>query len=421
MTTVDPAKERAGADVAESYRRVRALTEQLAEKLSPEDQCIQSAPEVSPTKWHRAHTSWFFECFVLGPHLVGYEQFHPWFGYLFNSYYETVGEHHPRPDRGLLSRPGVAEIARYRTHVDREMIRLLSEQPGTDVAELVELGLHHEQQHQELVLMDIKHVLSQNPLGPAYAELPTPSPTAAEPQEWVHHPGGLVEIGHDATAFAFDNERPRHQVWLHPFALASRPVTNGEWLAFIDDGGYQRPELWLSDGWATVQQHGWRAPSYWHQVDGTWQVFTLAGSRAVNPAEPVCHISYYEADAFAQWAGARLPTEFEWEAAATDRPVSGRLLDQQALHPRPAPETGGLQQMFGDVWEWTSSAYLPYPGYQAPTGAVGEYNGKFMVNQHVLRGGCCATPPGHIRTTYRNFFPPAARWPFGGLRLAHSG
>src|SRR5699024_6315709 len=272
MTAVDTTAAHTDTDTAESYRRVRALTEQLAARLSPEDQCIQSAPETSPTKWHRAHTSWFFETFVLTPHLPDYEKFHPWSGYLFNSYYETVGGHHARPDRGLLSRPGGGEIADYRAHVDAEMARLLTEhpQPMAELAALVELGLHHEQQHQELVLMDIKHMLSQNPMQPAYAPITTPSPAAATPHDWVHHPGGLLEIGHDEWGFAFDNEGPRHQVWLYPFALASRPVTNSEWLEFIDDGGYHRPELWLSDGWTTVQQQSWQAPAYWHHVDDTW-------------------------------------------------------------------------------------------------------------------------------------------------------
>lgn len=417
--TVDANVSRIGAQLAADYEQVRASTEALAAPLSPEDQCIQSAPEVSPTKWHRGHTSWFFETFVLGPHLGGYEVFHPLFGYLFNSYYETVGDRHPRPQRGLISRPGVAEVADYRTYVDTAMDRLLSRPLDDDLAGLVELGLQHEQQHQELMLMDIKHVLAQNPLQPAYAAVPFAAGDPAA-QAWVDHPGGLVEIGHDGGGFAFDNESPRHQVWLHPFALASRPVTCGDWLAFIDDGGYERPELWLSDGWATVQEHGWRAPLYWFHADDDWWVFTLAGPRPVDSAEPVCHVSYYEADAYARWAEARLPTEFEWEAHAAAAPATGRFLDEQLLHPRPTPGGGGLQQMFGDVWEWTASAYLPYPGYQPPAGAVGEYNGKFMVNQHVLRGGCCATPPGHTRATYRNFFPPAARWPFTGLRLARS-
>ncbi len=402
------------------YEEVRALTEALAALLLAEDQTIQSMPDVSPTKWHRGHTSWFFETFLLVPRLDGYEVFHPLFGYLFNSYYETVGARHPRPHRGLISRPGVREVADYRAHVDAAMCRLLAGGPYEEAVELFELGLHHEQQHQELLLMDIKHVLSQNPLQPAYASLASPATSQAPRQVWVEHPGGLVEVGHDGAGFAFDNEGPRHQVWLQPFALASRPVTNGEWLEFMDDGGYRHPALWLSDGWYTLQAEGWQAPLYWTERDDEWELFTLGGPRPLDPAEPVCHVSYYEADAFARWAGVRLPTEFEWEAIAASLPVEGRFLDQAVLHPRPAPASARPSQMFGDVWEWTASAYLPHPGYQPPEGAVGEYNGKFMVNQQVLRGGCCATPPGHMRATYRNFFPAASRWMFGGVRLARA-
>lgn len=406
-------------DLTARYGQVRGLTETLAGPLSAEDQTIQSAPEISPTKWHRGHTTWFFETFLLQPHVPGYEPFHPRFGYLFNSYYEALGARHRRPQRGLISRPGCDEVAAYRAHVDAAMRRLLSTHRTDEVAALVELGLQHEQQHQELVLMDIKHVLSHNPLHPAYADLPSPTATAAtRDPSWVDHPGGLTEIGHSGPGFAYDNEGPRHTVWLAPFALATRSVTNGDWQTFIADGGYQRPELWLSDGWATVQEQQWHAPLYWSaQAD---EMFTLAGPRPIEPAEPVCHISYYEADAFATWAGARLPTEAEWEATAATLPVEGAFLDRSVLHPRPAQHDGALGQMFGDVWEWTASAYLPYPGYRPPAGAIGEYNGKFMVNQHVLRGGCCLTPPGHVRATYRNFFPPHARWMAGGLRLART-
>jgi ergothioneine biosynthesis protein EgtB len=405
--------------LADRYAEVRELTDELARPLSAEDQTVQSMPDVSPTKWHRAHTSWFFETFVLSPHAGGYRQFHPMFGYLFNSYYETVGARHPRPERGLLSRPGIDEIAAYRCHVDTAMADLLTgKELAPQVSALVELGLHHEQQHQELLLMDIKHVLSLNPLHPAYRPRPEPEPSSTPARAWVDHPGGLVEIGHHGSGFAFDNESPRHLEYLPPFSLASRPVSCGDWLAFIDDGGYQRPELWLSEGWAAVQGGRWEAPMYWFR-DGAWEVFTLGGLQGVGPTEPVCHLSYFEADAFARWSGGRLPTEAEWEASvATEGPVSGAFLDLDVLHPRPAPTGSGLQAMFGDVWEWTSSAYLPYPGFKPATGAVGEYNGKFMVNQHVLRGGCCATPEGHVRLTYRNFFPPAARWPFAGVRLA---
>ena len=396
----------------QAYGDVRAFTEHLAEPLSAEDQTVQSMPDVSPTKWHRGHTSWFFETFLLAPELAGYEPFHPAFGYLFNSYYEAVGARYPRPDRGLLSRPGIEEVAAYRRHVDRGMESLL-EHPGTpETAALVELGVHHEQQHQELLLMDIKHVLSRNPLWPAYA----PShqqPAAREPQKtgWIEHPGGVAEIGHAGGSFAFDNESPRHRVQLVPFALADRLVTCGEWQEFVEDGGYARPELWLSEGWATVQAQRWEAPLYWDLEEA--RIFTLTGEHAIDPAEPVVHVSYFEADAFARWAGARLPTEAEWEIVAAR---SGEPADAgtHALHP---PGAGG-SQLHGAVWQWTASSYSPFPGFRPAAGAVGEYNGKFMVNQQVLRGSACVTPPSHRRTTYRNFFPAAARWAFSGLRLA---
>lgn len=407
--------QRATVDL-DRYLQVRGLTEQLAGRLTPEDQVVQSAPHVSPTKWHRAHTTWFFETFLLGPRLPGYREFDPAFGYLFNSYYNSIGEQYPRPDRGLISRPGVAEVAAYRAHVDAAMSELLAADDSDATLDLVELGLNHEQQHQELVLMDIKHVFAQNPLKPAFVDAAAPAREAA-PSRWVSHGGGFVDIGFSGDGFCYDNERPAHRAWLTPFSLATRPVTNGDWLDFMADGGYERPELWLSDGWIAVTERGWNAPEYWSRVDGSWSVFTLGGARPVDPAEPVCHVSYYEADAFAHWAGARLPTEFEWEAAAQGLDVDGNLLEPSVLHPR-AGVGDGLTQMFGDVWEWTASAYLPYPGYRAPEGAVGEYNGKFMVNQHVLRGGSCVTPQGHIRPTYRNFFPPDARWAFSGVRLA---
>ncbi len=403
------------APTVESYRLVRARTEALSEPLSPEDQTVQSMADVSPTKWHRAHVTWFFETFVLAPKLPGYEPFHPDFGYLFNSYYEQVGDRHPRPERGLLTRPGAEEVGVYRRHVDGAMDELFAD-PPEDALGLVELGLHHEQQHQELLLMDIKHVLSLNPLRPAYRELATRPGGPARPQSWVEHAGGLVEVGHDGAGFAFDNEGPRHSEWLEPFALADRPVTNGDWLAFVDDGGYRRPELWLSDGWAAVQGAAATAPFYWRWRDGGWTEFTLAGSDPLDLSRPVVHVSYYEADAYARWAGARLPTEAEWEAVATSHPVSGRSLDPERLRPETGPP--GDLGLFGDVWEWTSSAYLPYPGFRPASGAVGEYNGKFMVGQHVLRGGSCVTPAGHVRPTYRNFFPPGAQWAFAGLRLA---
>jgi ergothioneine biosynthesis protein EgtB len=371
----------------------------LAAPLSAEDQTVQSMPDVSPTKWHLAHTTWFFETFVLRPHAAGYRVFDPAYEYLFNSYYEAVGPRHPRPQRGLLSRPGVAEIMAYRRHVTGAMSKLLAAQQsdggGGNWDAIVELGLHHEQQHQELILMDIKHVLSINPLRPAYKKETSP-PRATTPLSWQAIKGGLVEIGHDGSGFAFDNEGPRHKVWLEPFAIASRPVSNAEYRAFIDDGGYRRPEFWLSAGWDAVQTRGWEAPLYWEQRDGPgsaeWHVFTLAGLGPMQGDDPVCHVSAYEAAAYAKWAGKRLPREAEWEVAA------------------PAGT--------GEVWEWTASPYVAYPGYREPEGAIGEYNGKFMANQTVLRGGCVATPDGHIRSTYRNFFPPDARWMFGGIRLA---
>jgi ergothioneine biosynthesis protein EgtB len=405
------------------YHEVRALTERLAEPLSAEDQTVQSMPDVSPTKWHRAHTSWFFETFLLEPQLPAYRAFDPAYGYLFNSYYEAVGDRYPRAERGHVSRPGVEEIGAYRRHVDGAMDELLERDLPARIHDLVELGLHHEQQHQELLLMDVKHVLSCSPLGPAYLPGSPLNPRTAAPElDWHDHPGGLVEVGRDvgSAGFAFDNESPRHTVHLQPFALASRAVTCGEWMAFIDDGGYERPELWLSEGWATVTTQRWRAPLYWAGDGDRREIFTLNGIRPVDPAAPVCHVSYFEADAYAHWAGARLPTEAEWEAVAAGHdPTAGRFLDLGVLHPQPAPATpGGPAQLFGDVWEWTASPYTPYPGFRPAAGAVGEYNGKFMVNQQVLRGGSCVTPTGHLRPTYRNFFPAAARWPFTGLRLA---
>jgi ergothioneine biosynthesis protein EgtB len=401
--------------LASRYQRVRETTESLSTPLSPEDQTVQSMADVSPTKWHRAHTSWFFETFLLEPRLAGYSPFHPAYAYLFNSYYEGVGARYPRPRRGVVSRPGVSEVAKYRAHVDSAMRKLLGDPLPAETTDLVELGLHHEQQHQELLLMDIKHVLSCNPMQPAYATVRFNEPVPARPIGWIEHSGGLVEIGHTGAGFGFDNEFPRHGVHLEQFALADRTVTCGEWASFIADGGYSRPEMWLSDGWATAQAEGWDSPLYWFKVGDDWWLFTLGGPQLVDPAEPVCHVSYYEADAFARWAGARLPTEAEWEVVAAEHDPFGHFLDASVLHPQPA---GANTSIYGDVWQWTSSAYSPYPGFRPAAGAVGEYNGKFMVNQYVLRGGCCVTPAEHIRTTYRNFFPPGARWAFAGLRLA---
>jgi ergothioneine biosynthesis protein EgtB len=401
------------AQIASRFSAVRAMTDTLAEVLSAEDQAIQSMPDVSPTKWHRAHTTWFFETFVLGPHLDGHSCHDAAYGYLFNSYYEAVGPRHPRPQRGLLSRPSAAEIGDYRAAVDCCVLDALARGALPDDAlPLIELGLHHEQQHQELLLMDIKHVFSCNPLGPVYREGVAAGSEAGGTGEWRSHPGGVVEVGHNGAGFGFDNEGPRHQALLRPFEVSSDLVTAGEWSEFIGDGGYHRPELWLSDGWAAIHEHAWETPSYWRRGDGRWEIFTLGGWRPVTPGEPVCHVSYYEADAFARWAGARLPTEQEWEVAAPPERESG--VDLASLHPTADVETS----FFGQVWQWTSSAYLPYPGFTPAAGAVGEYNGKFMVNQHVLRGGACVTPRGHTRPTYRNFFPPSSRWPFCGVRLA---
>jgi ergothioneine biosynthesis protein EgtB len=406
------------------YARVRRFTEHLCEPLEVEDYGLQVAVETSPPRWHLAHVSWFFETFLLRPYLPGYQVFHAGFAHLFNSYYEQTGSGFwPRAERGLLSRPTVAEVYDYRRHVDRAMGELIADCGPADwptVRARLLIGTNHEQQHQELLLTDIKRNLAHNPLRPAYrSDLPADPCALPGPVGIVSFDGGLVEIGAGPEGFAWDNERPRHRVFLAPFALADRPVTNGEFLAFMEDGGYDNPALWLSDGWAEVRSRGWRSPLYWEPSDAGWQVMTLGGMRALNPAEPACHLSYYEAEAFATWAGARLPTELEWEHAAATLPVQGGFVEDGWLHPRPAPEaTGGLRQMFGDLWEWTGSAYLPYLGYRPPPGALGEYNGKFMCNQMVLRGGSCATSAGHIRATYRNFFYPRERWQFMGLRLA---
>ena len=402
--------------LAEQYREVRALTEELAAPLSAEDQTAQSMPDASPTKWHRAHTSWFFETFVLEPYAPGYRAYDEQYAYLFNSYYETVGPFYPRAARGVITRPGIAEVAAYRGHVDAAIDALLTPGAASDAEARLELGCHHEQQHQELVLMDIKNVLAANPRWPSYLTGIEPEERSGPaPQGWMRHAGGIAEIGHDGIGFAFDNESPRHAVHLQPYELAEPLVTNGQWMQFIDDGGYRRPELWLSEGWATIRAAGWTAPLYWQAEDGGWAHFTLGGLRPVDPEDAVCHVSYFEADAFARWAGARLPTEAEWEVAAAGQAVEGRFLDMQRLRPGPAAERPSL---FGDVWQWTSSSYAPYPRYHPGPGALGEYNGKFMANQYVLRGGSCITPPGHVRATYRNYFPAAARWAFSGLRLA---
>lgn len=409
------------------FDEVRARTEQLAAPLSPEDQTVQSMPDVSPTKWHRAHVTWFFETFVLADHEQGFVPFQDRYWFLFNSYYETVGPRYSRPDRGLISRPGAHEVGDYRRNVDVRMRELVESIDGGTLEKLlpaIELGLHHEQQHQELLLMDIKHVLSRNPLEPVYAGRPS-APGGTSPMGWVDVEGGLVEVGHAGDGFSFDNEAPRHRVWLEPYRLADRLVTNGEWSEFMADGGYRRHELWLSDGWAKVNAEGWRAPLYWHELDGVWFEHTLHGTFPVDPSLPVSHVSFYEAEAYAAWAGRRLPSEAEWEHAALvtgAAPDGANLADDESFHPKAAPAaTGGLRQMYGDCWEWTSSAYHPYPGFRAAPGAIGEYNGKFMSNQMVLRGGCAFTPEGHVRPTYRNFFPHSARWALSGVRLADGG
>ena len=398
------------------YQQVRQVSEKICQPLAIEDYTIQSMPDVSPPKWHLAHTTWFFETFLLVPYLPGYTVFHPQFGYLFNSYYEAVGARHPRHQRGLLSRPTVAEVYRYRAHVDRAMMELLCLVQHPDLADLLILGLHHEQQHQELLLTDIKHILALNPLHPIYRDDLQPPTFTDSTFQWLKYSGGLYSIGHQGDEFAFDNESPRHQTYLQDYKLGNRLVTNGEYLEFIQTGGYQEAKYWLAEGWATVQAHQWRFPLYWELIDNDWYVMTLGGLQRVDERKPVCHVSFYEADAYATWKGKRLPTEAEWEIATIDLPQTGNFLDSDYLDPTPANNLH--HQFFGDVWEWTQSAYLPYPGFQIADGAIGEYNGKFMCNQMVLRGGSCVTSANHIRPTYRNFFPPSTRWQFSGIRLA---
>lgn len=420
--------------LAEQYGQVRRFSEELCQPLATEDYVVQSMPDVSPTKWHLAHVSWFFETFLLKPNQSDYTSPNPLYNYLFNSYYNAIGERHARPRRGLLTRPTVEETYQYRHYVDQHMLEMLegaAEEQMAKLAPVLVLGLHHEQQHQELILTDLKHVLSCNPLRPIYIDQsksrPASNPVPA--LEWISFQEGVYWIGREGEGFSaqdffFDNEGPRHRQFVQPFQLASRLVTNGEYLEFMEDKGYSRPEFWLSDGWYTVQAEGWQAPQYWEKREGKWWSFTLAGMREVDPSEPVTHVSYYEAEAFAHWAGARLPTEAEWEIAAASLPAEklkeGNFVESGLFHPAPLGTTqaGELCQMYGDVWEWTQSAYLPYPGFKPAAGAIGEYNGKFMNNQYVLRGGSCATSLSHIRPTYRNFFPPHARWQFSGLRLA---
>lgn len=379
----------------DAYRAVRAETERRAAPLSAEDQIVQSMPDASPTKWHRAHVTWFFEQFLLAPNDPGYRIFDERFPFLFNSYYVAAGPRHARPQRGLITRPNGEDVTAYRAHVDAAMLKLI-ESASAEVLKLVEIGLHHEQQHQELLLTDILHAFAQNPTDPAYDETWTwPARTASS--DYVSVPSGIRTIGHDGEGYSFDNEHPRHDVLLQKMRMAKALVSNAEWLAFMADGGYSTPSLWLSEGWTTVQNEGWQAPGYWRERDGQWFTMTLAGERPVDPDGAACHISYYEADAFARWAGKHLPSEAEWEVAA---------------------RSGLISDAFGLVWQWTRSAYLPYPGFRAAEGALGEYNGKFMINQMVLRGSSLATPEGHERVSYRNFFTPQARWQFSGVRLA---
>jgi ergothioneine biosynthesis protein EgtB len=401
------------------YHHVRRTTERLCQPLSVEDHVIQATPDVSPAKWHLAHVSWFFETFLLEPNLDGYVPCHPAYRVLFNSYYNGVGPQFSRPDRGHLSRPTVDEVRAYRAWVDDGMTALIERGDARRLASVkpvIELGLNHEQQHQELILTDIKYNLAVNPLHPAYHAVVPPVGRATRRLGWRQYAAGVHRIGHDSDGFAFDNESPRHAVYLHPFRLADRLVTNDEYLEFIDAGGYRTAPLWLSEGWRVVQERGWRAPLYWEESDNGWQAQTLSGLLPLDPHAPVVHVSYYEADAYARWRGHRLPTEPEWECATAGVPVAGHFQERGVFHPLPAEAEA--DQLFGDAWEWTQSAYAPYPGYRSAPGAIGEYNGKFMVNQLVLRGGSCASPQSHLRATYRNFFPPDARWQFSGIRLA---
>jgi ergothioneine biosynthesis protein EgtB len=416
-----------GADLLARFRAVRKLSAKLCEPLEVEDFVIQSMPDASPTRWHLAHTTWFFEALLLMPHKRGYKPLNEKYLYLFNSYYNTLGDQFPRPRRGVLSRPTVREVLAYRQHVDEQVAALLESSAGeapADVANIVMVGLNHEQQHQELILTDIKHVFSCNPLYPAYRERQTPEAGEAPKAGWASYAEGLREIGWDGQGFSYDNESPRHRAFVEAFELSDRLVTCGEYLAFMQDHGYERPELWLSDGWTVVNERGWKAPLYWTQKDGQWRQFTLSGLRPVDLSEPVCHVSYFEADAYARWAGARLPTEAEWEYASQPLAIEGNFVDQEHYHPiaghaiQAGDGRSNPRQMLGDAWEWTRSQYVAYPGYHPPAGALGEYNGKFMCNQFVLRGGSCATSQSHMRRTYRNFFPPDARWQFSGFRLA---
>lgn len=410
----------------ELYDQVRSRTRDLVSGLSPEDMTLQSMEDASPAKWHLAHTSWFFEEFILKPRAMDYVSPDERFAFLFNSYYVQAGPRHMRSQRGLVSRPNVDDVFSYRDHVDAAMRDLLQEDraDSLEIQSLTELGCHHEMQHQELLVTDLLHALSHNPLLPAY-HAPEPMPVTSEtPLRWIDHEGGLVEIGHNGNGFAYDCEEPRHATYLQPFRLASRPVTNRDWIAFMEAGGYQAQQLWLSDGWATREREDWDAPLYWWHQDDAWWSYSLRGPQPVNLDAPVVHVSYYEADAFARWSDKRLPTEAEWEVVARDRPIQGNFLNDKKFRPMPLAEAAGgvapdvSGQFWGDVWEWTQSPFTPYPGFRPPEGAIGEYNGKFMCNQFVLRGGSCATPKSQMRPTYRTFFYPHQRWQMLGLRLA---
>ena len=410
------------ATLITAYQDVRKTTEMMCAPLEIEDYVIQAMQNASPTRWHLGHVSWFFETFILQPYLSGYQLVNPQYQYLFNSYYNSAGPQFSRPNRGHLSRPTVAEVYDYRKRVDQgvlELIELTDPEKTPEVGSLNIMGLNHEQQHQELIFTDLKYNLSVNPLRPAYHTREIPRGESIPALEWVGFDGGVFSIGHDRMGFAFDNEWPRHQTYLRPYSLASRLVTNGEYMEFMEDGGYERWDLWLSEGWRTVQEQGWKAPLYWEKLEGTWWMQTLSGMQPVDENAPVVHVSYFEADAYARWREKRLPTEQEWEHAAESEPLEGNLLESRIYHPLPATGHGPkLKQIIGDAWEWTQSPYSPYPGFHPIEGAVGEYNGKFMVNQMVLRGGSCVTPQSHIRASYRNFFPPETRWQFSGIRLA---
>ena len=428
ITTTPPeaasefARPASAVDLLADFQAVRRQTEILAEPLEPEDFVVQSMPDASPVKWHLAHTTWFFETFLLSAALPGYQPRFPQYNFLFNSYYNTIGERIARDRRGVLSRPTIGEVQRYRQEIDTRMedwLGSVTEAAFAPLRSILILGLNHEQQHQELILTDLKHAFASNPLRPIYRDR-EPDPAGAScPLSWSRFSGGVQSIGHEGDGFAFDNEGPRHRTYLQGFELASRPTTNAEYLAFIEEGGYDRPEFWLSDGWAARKARGWTCPLYWERTDNQrWSTMTLAGMTDVQPDEPVTHVSFYEADAFARWSEARLATEAEWEIASLEQAITGNFVESGRYHPAAAPEQPGPSQMFGDVWEWTQSPYSPYPGYRPASGALGEYNGKFMCNQIVLRGGSCATPRSHVRPTYRNFFGPESRWQFSGIRLA---